>query len=343
MIINSGNPVVSGPEGGKLDSAFEDLELLIAIDQFQRESHRHAHWLIPGDHFLERSEINPLIQSLSPAPRAQFNRAAVSLPKGMRYEWEFLRDLTLAMDKPILEGKRWLNPVVKASIAVSKLTGNKDHGLSPAWLSRMLIRSAGKYRWKDITNAEHGLGTLEPRPEFGSLFGKLTTPSGKVQLAPAELIQSLQQLINTPHIKDTKYPLQLISRRRLKMMNSWSVETSMEGMSEKEKTGDRIELNQQDAERFALSDGQRVSVESDVGELQARVTVSNKVRPGVAVMEHGWGYRTFNPATGESTSHGGVNRNLLVSNRDVDALSRVPRLNGTGIRVKAIAISTDGP
>ena len=44
---NAGNPVVSAPDGHKLDAALASLELLVAIDLVQRESHRHAHWLIP--------------------------------------------------------------------------------------------------------------------------------------------------------------------------------------------------------------------------------------------------------------------------------------------------------
>ena len=57
MVINCGNPVVSGPDGAKLDRAFEQLDLLVAIDFVQRESHRHAHWLLPAVHWLERDDL----------------------------------------------------------------------------------------------------------------------------------------------------------------------------------------------------------------------------------------------------------------------------------------------
>src|SRR5690606_8815220 len=51
LIINAGNPVTAGPDGARLDAALAELDLLVAVDFFQRESHRHAHWLIPGCHF----------------------------------------------------------------------------------------------------------------------------------------------------------------------------------------------------------------------------------------------------------------------------------------------------
>ncbi|CAA0102785.1 Assimilatory nitrate reductase catalytic subunit [Zhongshania aliphaticivorans] len=339
LIMNSGNPVVSGPDGDKLDAALAQLDCLVVIDQFQRESHRHADWLIPGDHFLERNDINPLLQSLSPAPRAQFTRAAVNLPDGMRYEWEFLRDLAMAMNAPFIMGKKWLNPIVKASIKLAKLTGNKHHGFSPLWLSRPLIKSGGMFKWKDIKNAEHGLGELSTRPNFGTLFNKLTTANGKVNLAPTAFINTLAERLTQSPPDTSEYPLQLIGLRKMKMMNSWSVETSMEGMKERELTGGSIEINRLDGERFSVNDGQEVTVSSATNHLVAKVTLSDSVRPGVAVMQHGWGYRTFNPKTGKGTYNGGVNRNILVSNKDVDPLSRVPRLNGTQVKIEATSIA----
>jgi formate dehydrogenase len=333
LIMNSGNPVVSGPDGDKLDAALSQLECFVVIDQFQRESHRHADWLIPGDHFLERSEINPLLQALSPAPRAQISRAAVELPEGMRYEWEFLRDLTISMNKPFVMGKQWLNPVVKASMKLANWTGNKSHGFSPMWLSRVLVKSGGMFKWKDIINAEHGLGSVDTRPQFGALFKKLSTANGKVNIAPEIFIQTLVERLKEKPADTSVYPLQLIGRRRMKMMNSWSVETSMSGMKEQEMSGGTIEINIADGEKLGIIDGQTVTVCSVTNQLQAKAKLSKDIRCGVAVMEHGWGYRTFDPKTGEGTYNGGVNRNILVSNTDLDPLSRVPRLNGTRVNV----------
>ncbi|MFT6550357.1 MAG: formate dehydrogenase [Zhongshania marina] len=333
LIMNSGNPVVSGPDGDKLDAALSQLECFVVIDQFQRESHRHADWLIPGDHFLERTDINPLLQSLSPAPRAQLSRAAVELPEGMRYEWEFLRDLAIAMNKPFVMGKQWLNPIVKATMKLAEWTGNKNHGFSPLWLSRVLIKSGGVFKWKDISNAQHGVGDVHARPTFGALFTKLSTDDGKVNIAPPLFLETLSERLKEPSEDTTTFPLQLIGRRRMKMMNSWSVETSMSDMKEKEMSGGTIEINITDGEKLGIIDGQMVTVSSATNRLQAKAKLSKDIRSGVVVMEHGWGYRTFDPKTGEGSYNGGVNRNILVSNTDLDPLSRVPRLNGTRVSV----------
>lgn len=70
VLLAFGNPVVSGPDGRALDEALSQLDLLVAIDLVQRESHRHADWLIPGPHWLERDAAHPALTLTRPyAPR----------------------------------------------------------------------------------------------------------------------------------------------------------------------------------------------------------------------------------------------------------------------------------
>ena len=75
MVINCGNPVVSGPHGARLDEALAQLDLLVAIDLVQRESHRHAHWLLPAVHWLERDDLMALTSNLHDEPYVQYGGA----------------------------------------------------------------------------------------------------------------------------------------------------------------------------------------------------------------------------------------------------------------------------
>ena len=100
------------------------------------------------------------------------------------------------------------------------------------------------------------------------------------------------------------------------------------------KLGDQIEVNPEDAQAAGIQEGQTVFVTSETGKVNAVVTITERLRPGVVVMHQGWGSRTFNPAKGEAEHSMGVNRNQLVSNCSVDPLSRVPRLNGTCVRIE---------
>ena len=87
MVINCGNPVVSGPDGAKLDAALAQLDLLVAIDFVQRESHRHAHWLLPAVHWLERNDLLAFTSNMHDEPYVQYGaqgrRAAAGRPRGV--------------------------------------------------------------------------------------------------------------------------------------------------------------------------------------------------------------------------------------------------------------------
>lgn len=337
MFIQGGNPVITGPDGRALTEALDKLELLVCCDLFQRDTHRNADWLIPAIHMLEREELHMLIHSLNPAAWGQMSRQVVPPPAGMLPEWVFYRDLALAMGLPVIKGKRWANHLLRASRWLGRLTGNLDNSFSPRLLAWMLMKKSKSLKWKDVVNAEHGAGTPDKPIEFGSLFRLLRTPSGKVVAAPSEFVELLQQRLREPvrRLAIDEFPLQLITRRSMYAMNSWSHETSASNL--KRPLGDTIEINPDDGARFGVSDGQSVAVISSAGKVTATVVLSDAVRSGVATMVHGWGGKTYDPyaAGGGATENGGVNRNLLVSNRDVDPLSYVPRLNGMDVRIEA--------
>lgn len=310
LIMQGGNPVTTGPDGARLDVALATLDLFVAVDLFQRESHRHAHWLIPDSHFLERDELQALVGALHELPFAQTMRAAVARPPGVRHAWEFFRDLAVALGRPLFGGRIDSTPNV---------------------LGAELLAAGGAVTFEQIQRAPHGL-RFGPRP-FGHFRPSLATEDKRVHACPRPLAMLLQQRLAKPirRADGSEWPFQLISRRRSYMMNSWLVETTAKRVGRK--PGDLIEINRHDATQHRLHDGDIVRVRSRVGEVIARVVVSDDIRPGVAVMDHGWGSRFFDPTTGRVASCEGVNRNLLVASDELDPLSLVPRLNGMPVAV----------
>ena len=139
MVINCGNPVVSGPDGAKLDAALSQLDLLVAIDLVQRESHRHAHWLLPAVHWLERDDLMALTSNLHDEPYVQYGRRAVDPPPGTREEWRIFVDLAIAMRKPLF-GAKGINTFVRATRAIARLTRRPGLEFTPQWLNRMFDR-----------------------------------------------------------------------------------------------------------------------------------------------------------------------------------------------------------
>lgn len=311
MIINSANPVVSGPNGARLDRVLARLDLLVCIDMFQRESHRHAHWLIPGTHFLERTIINLLSAGMRSDSYVLASRQVVPPPEGIRHEWEFFRDLARAM-------------------GLTLFSFSDDP--TPAMLEDALAAmDAVHVSRAQILDAPHGV-TAETG-EVPGMADVLHTPDRRVNIAPAALIEQLADRLAEPATRPDRetFPYQIISKRSLATMNSFLGETIAEDM--RDKPGGTIEISPEDAARDSLVDGELVAVSSQVGTVEVRVAISPEIRPGVAVMAHGWGTRMFDPASGAVREAHGANRNLLVSDQELDSLTGVPRLNGTPVRI----------
>jgi formate dehydrogenase len=330
LIIQAGNPVNSGPDGAALDEALSKLDLLVAVDLVQRESHRHAHWLIPGVHFLERTEVNPLLASLHDRPFVQMARAVIDRPPTVRPEWEFFAGLALKMDVPLL-GTSALNRLIRTTRWLAGATGIAKLAFDPSWLSWMMVRSGKRVKWRDIATSPHGVFYGERT--YGNLWHCIRTSDKRVDLAPDLLVKRLKQcLAEAPGTSPAEFPQQMISRRRLQNMNSWLVETT--GKSIKPFTGDVVEINAGDAVRLGIADGQAVRVVSRIAAVEARAVVSDRIRSGVVAFEQGWGSSLLDPSGRSAPELHGINRNLLVANDDIDPISGVPQLNGTRVRLE---------
>jgi formate dehydrogenase len=329
LILNAGNPVVSGPDGARLDQALQQLDLLISLDFFQRESHRHAHWLIPGTHMFEREELYWLFGGLFDQPFMQLGQAVVPPPAGVRPEWDFFLDLSLAMKRPFL-GIPGLNSIVRLSRHVARWTGNPRHAFNIRWVWAFVIKAFTPIRWKDLLAQPQGVKYEERR--YGHFRAALQTADKKIQAAPPPFVQALEQrLAEAPQDADPVYRFRLVNQRRISMMNSWLVET----VKRTRVYGEYVEINPADARTLGLSDEQSVTVRSKTASVQAKARLTDEVPPGVVSMDHGWGSRLFDPLEGEAPRMQGVNRNLLVSSEGIDELSGIPNLNGTAVSLQA--------
>ena len=334
FIIHAGNPVVSGPDGASLDAALAKLDLLVSVDLFQRESHRHAHWLIPGVHFLEQEEVNPLLVSLHDRPFVQKALAVKDRPPGVRPEWEFFVDVALKMNAPLF-GAPVVNRVIRITRWLAKTTGQRKLAFDPSWLAWLMLRQSKKVKWRDVVDSPRGVFYAEKT--YGSLWNDLRTPDKKIDLMPQPLVALLAQRLAEPLCAEKDFPLQIITRRRVQNMNSWLADTT--GKTVRPFSGDVVEIHPEDAAQLGIGDGQPVRVSSRIASIEAKAQLSDRIRRGVVVMEHGWGSAVYDPGGDGAVERYGVNRNLLIPNDDIDPLTCVPRLNGTPVRLEALATS----
>ena len=335
MLVNCGNPVVSGPDGAKLDDALAQLDLLVVIDLVQRESHRHAHWLLPAQHWLERADLLAFTSNMHDEPFVQYGSKVVDPPPNTRPEWQIFVDLAIAMRRPLF-GAKGFNGFVRASRWAARATRRPGLAFGPHWLDRLIIRMSRKFdgrrlRWRDVIAHPHGV-VLGPR-EFGHFRAALRTPDKRVHVAPAEFVARVRELLAEPEPTAPEgFPFQLGNRRNRHSMNSWLNE--LPGLHRSGK-GNDVLINAADAAELGIADGDRVRVSSPVGEVELAATLSDRPRRGLVVVDHGWGSRIFDPRGGAQPLSFGVNRNLLVGN-EVDPLSQTSALSSTYVAVERV-------
>jgi formate dehydrogenase len=329
LVINSGNPVVSGPNGAALDNALAQLDLLVAIDFVQRESHRHAHWLLPAVHWLERDDLLALTSNLHDEPYVQYGVRAVEPPESAREEWRIFVDLALAMNVPLF-GVKGVNGLVKASRRLAELTRRPALAFSPHWINRLIVVmsrkvNGRKLKWGELLAHPHGM-VLGPR-EYGHFSAALRTADKRVHIAPAALVARARELLATPPPQASAgYPFQVGNRRHRHSMNSFLNE--LPGLHPGGK-GSVVLVHPADAADLGINDGDLVRVYSPIGEVEVRATLSDRPRRGLIVLDHGWGSRIFDPHGGSAAQSFGVNRNLLIDGEPVDPLSQTPALSSS--------------
>jgi anaerobic selenocysteine-containing dehydrogenase len=174
----------------------------------------------------------------------------------------------------------------------------------------------------------HGLdlGPLEPR-----LAELVTTPSGRVQLAPAPLVADVARL---RAVLDRPRPeLVLIGRRHLRSNNSW-----MHNLPRLVGGSNRctVQIHPDDVRRLGLGDRARIT--SAVGELVVELEPTLTIMPGVVSLPHGWGHDTTGQRVAEANA--GVNANVLTDGTVLDQLSGNAVLNGVPVRLAPVGDET---
>jgi formate dehydrogenase len=177
----------------------------------------------------------------------------------------------------------------------------------------------------------HGI-VLGPR-EFGHFRDALRTDDKRIHAAPPEFVARTRELLAGPApVAPEGYPFTLGNRHRRHSMNSWLNE--LPGLHPAGK-GNAVLINPDDAATLGVAEGDLVRIVSPVGQIELEAEMSDRLRRGVVVVDHGWGSRIFDPRGGADPQSFGANRNLLVGG-DIDPLSQTSALNSMFVGVERI-------
>jgi anaerobic selenocysteine-containing dehydrogenase len=352
LVTIAGNPVLSTPDGVRLDKALDALDFMVSVDIYLNETTRHADVILPSPSLLARSHYDVALYQLAIRNVANYSPPLVDLERDEMHDWEImLRLANVVAGQGADADPRVLDDIVVAGLvdkAVQR-TGSNVEGRDAAELLVELSQREGAERVLDLMLRTgpygDGFGTepdgltlarLEAAPhgiDFGPLQPRLPnvlrTPSGKVELAPEPITADVPRLrasIDRP----TRNGIVLIGRRDLRSNNSWmhNLDILVKG-----KPRCTLQVNPADAERIGLRSGGQARVTSRAGALHAPVEVTDAVMPGVVSLPHGWGHDVDGTALGVASEHAGVNTNVLADAEAYDPLSGNAALNGIPVEL----------
>lgn len=308
LLTVAGNPVLSTPQGQRLDQALLGLEFMLSVDIYLNETTRHADLILPPASPLTQDHYDLIFNGFGVRRVARLNQAVYPRPDDQRADWEILGGVAAAYAQEV--GKPF-QPLPPPRQLLDMLLAQSQAGLSVAQLA----------------DHPHGLdlGPLEP-----CLLDQLQTPDGRIACAPPLLMDALAQY-RRGAAERAPEALQLIGRRELRDNNSW-----MHNLPRlrKGRRRDALWLHAQDMSVRGLEDGDMVRISSAVGSVETIVQVSADLPPGVACLPHGYGHGQPQTRQNLANTHPGVSYNDLSDASRLDGPSGNAALNGVEVRVE---------
>jgi anaerobic selenocysteine-containing dehydrogenase len=327
LVTIAGNPVLSTPNGRRLDRALERLEFMVSVDPYRNETTRHAHLILPPPSPLERDQFDLIFHVLAVRNTVRYSPPLFTPPDDSRHDWEILAGLARRIHRrrkgPLSE---------RATLAVASRLG-------PRGIVDVLLRTGPYGAWRrggrglslaKVEQAPHGidLGPLTP-----ALPEALETPGRRIVLAPAPLTADLDRLrSHAAALAADGHGLRLIGRRELRSNNSW-----MHNSERLVKGPERCTLlmHPDDARKRGLAAGDRVKVCSRAGAVEVPLAVTDAMMPGVVSLPHGWGHGRPGVALSVAAARPGASLNDVTDELGVDALAGTAVLNGVAVDVVA--------
>jgi anaerobic selenocysteine-containing dehydrogenase len=307
LITSAGNPVLSTPNGAKLDEALSGLDFMVSIDPYVNETTRHADVILPPATGLEVDHYDVIFHHFAVRNTARYSEALYDIAADQRYDWQ------------IFEALR------------ERMTGAT--GKSPTERLDLGLRN-GPYRTSldELRAHPHGVDYGPMRP---CLPQRLLAADGRIRLAPPAFLADLARLES-----DLSAPvpeLVLIGRRQLRSNNSW-----MHNAPRLMRGPDRctLMLHPDDARKRGIAHGDAVEIRSAAGAVTVPAEITDTVMPGVVSLPHGFGHAR--PGVGQrlAASKPGASFNDLTDPDRLDELTGNAALNGVPVDVRIAVPAT---
>ncbi len=314
LFTGAGNPVLSTPNGRKLDEALDSLEFMVSLDPYLNETTRHSDVILPPTSPLEHDHFDLSFHLNAVRNTARMNDPVFEPPSGSLHDWQIFNGL----------GER-----------VARILGMEHRDLpEPQHIVAMAIEHGpyGEERGLTLEEIRQHPSGVDLGPLKAQLPDRLRTPDKRINCATPAALGDLERV--GEYFTGDPSALLLIGRRDVRTNNSW-----MHNYKRLVKGRDRCTLlaHPADMKKRGITDGDRVRVSSRVGSLELAVEGTEHMMPGVVSIPHGWGHNRPGSRLEIASSHSGESCNDLTDEQDVDRLSGNAVLNGVPVEMTLLS------
>ncbi len=310
MFTSCGNPVLSTPNGGQLDQAFEKLDFYVAFDIYLNETTRHADLILPPATGLENSHYDMTFHNLAVRNTTKYSPRLFEKSDGAKYDWEIFQELSCLLSGGNLADFTPEEPEEKLKMGMKFGTYGLD--------------------FEEIKNADHGVDLGAMRPQFPQ---RLVSENKRIDLSPDLLVKDLIRVKeNMEKLTLINGEFLLIGRRHLRDNNSW-MHNSKQLMKGRNRC--TVQMNPDDAKVMQLIDKQIIKIESRVGKVEVPLEITNDMMPGVICLPHGYGHGKKGTQLNVANQFAGVSINDLTDDLVIDELTGNAAFSNVIVTVKA--------
>jgi len=264
--IERGNPVLQSPDTNRVKKAISALDFKVVVEQFVTDTADLADIILPAKDIFEQSDIIGSYWS----PYVQFKPGVIKSPGEVMPESEIYyhlaKKLNLGVNSELIPEpgneniELWLDKRIK---------GYSDLTLDILKNSPVLAPGLQHIAYEDL---------------------KFETPSGKIELYSAEAaekwgIKPLPEYVNINHSSDNdRYPLTFMTSNTGSRIHSQFGNLKIIRDFAKVPC---VGISPVDAQVRGLKEGDSVRIFNQLGELYNKITISERILPGMVVLPNG--------------------------------------------------------
>ncbi len=262
MLVQGSNPAVVAPESGRVRRGLLRDDLFLAVhEQFLTDTAQLADIVLPATAFLEHNDIYTSYGHTY----LQFGPKVIDPPGEARSNHDMLCALAkrLGADHPGFGMSEW--EILDRTLRLSGYPGADD------LKTRRLFDVSGTFEDSHFLNGfPHEDGKFRFRADWGADAGPLS---------------ELPDFVDFCDNADDERPYRLVTAPARNYLNSSFTETPTSQAREKRPT---VRISPADCASLGVADGERVRLGNARGDLLITVESSDRVRPGVVVVETAW-------------------------------------------------------